>query len=213
MIPRFEDLVRVYKGQKHHEIRTCGLSRRLPVVSVSEGIWIASNAQLVFGDVEFIVRAGEKLAEAISRFDPELLLVPEAKCVAIAHEVARNLSHDAYAVARKGTKAYMDSAIEEAVESITTKEPQRLVLDGVAIKRISGRRIALIDDAVSTGGTIRALENLTRRANGKIVCKAAVWLEGASYSPTDLVFLSTLPLFVRVDLYRGMLSRYREGRR
>jgi len=213
MKPRFEDLVRIYEGQQYHEIRICGLSRKLPVVRVTDGIWIASNAQLVFGDVEFIVRVGEKLAEAISGFDPELVVVPEAKSLAIAHEVAKNLSHEVYAVARKGSKAYMDSPMEEIVESITTKEPQRLVLDEIAVKRISGKNVALIDDAISTGATIRALENLTRRANGRIACKAAVWLEGASHPLTDLTCLGTLPLFVRVDLYREMLSRYEAGQR
>ena len=103
--------VLLYRGQKTYRINMLGLTRELPVVNVSEGVWIASNAELVLGDVEFIERAGESLAEKVRPFKPDVILTPEAKSIALAYEVSKRLGHRRYVIARKSVKAYMKSYI------------------------------------------------------------------------------------------------------
>lgn len=198
-------LVRVYEGQSLHEVEVFGLRRSLPIVPIGDGLWIASDAGLVLGDVEFINRAGAGVAKAISRYGPEVVVTAEAKAIAIAYEVARVLGHVRFVVVRKSVKGYMRGYITESVRSITTREPQVLVLDMDDAELIRGRRVCLFDDVVSTGNTMRALEGLVRRVGGVVVCKASIWREGPWYSLNDLVFFDALPIYVSRELY-GKLS-------
>ena len=191
------EFVRKYCGEKFYEINIAGLKRKLPIVNVGNGIWIASNANLVLGDVEFINAVGKELAIKIKPYNPEIIVTPEAKSLALAYEVARNLGHKKYIVARKSVKAYMKNYLVEEVKSITTREPQKLVLSSDDIALIKGKRICLLDDVVSTGGTIRALERLVVKACGNIVCRASIWLEGPWCRDMPLIYLSILPIFVK----------------
>jgi adenine phosphoribosyltransferase len=191
--------VKIYRGQAHHFVKLCGLRRRLPIVEVDEDVWIASDVELILGDVEFIVRAAGMLVEKIKPFNPEVILTPEAKSIALAYEVSRLLGHKKFVVARKGVKAYMKDYVVEFVRSITTKEKQKLILTREDMKCLKGRRVCILDDVISTGGTLRVLEALARRAGGAIVCKAAVWKEGPWYGERDLIFLDVLPIFVGKD--------------
>jgi adenine phosphoribosyltransferase len=194
-------LVELYKGQTSYTTKICGLTRVLPLRKVDKDMWIASNHQLVLGcDVEFTKFVGKELAKRIRKHKPDCLLTAESKSLPLVYETAKNLRHKKIAVARKSPKAYMDFYIEERVKSITTKEPQRLVLDKENIKLIKNKKICIIDDVVSTGGTINALERLAKKARAKIECKAAVWLEGPWYKG-DLIYLSTLPIFVTKEKY------------
>lgn len=186
----------VYEGQNYYEVDIKGLKRSLPVVEVSPGIFIASDAELILGDIEFIEKVAEALSNKIMQFSPSIVITPEAKAIALAYEVSRNLRHKKFIVARKSLKAYMKKYLVEPVSSITTTEEQKLILTEEDIKLIKGKRTCIIDDVVSTGGTIKALENLVQRAEGEVVCKATIWKEGPWYNDTDLVFLSRLPVFV-----------------
>lgn len=189
-------LVREYGGESFLEIEIAGLRRSLPIVDVGNGIHIASNASLVLSDVEFISVVGRELAKKVKDFRPEIIVTPEAKSLAVACEVARNLAHKRYVVARKGVKAYMRNYIVEEVKSITTREPQLLVLSIDDVDLIRGKRVCLLDDVVSTGGTIKALERLVIKSGGSVVCRAAVWLEGPWCVDMPLTYLSMLPIFV-----------------
>lgn len=183
--------VRVYEGQPLHEVEVFGLRRSLPIVPVGDGLWIASDARLVLGDVEFINRAGAEIARAVSRYGPEVVVTAEA--IAIAYEAARALGHVRFVVVRKSVKGYMRGYTTESVRSITTRESQILVLDMDDAELIRGRRVCLFDDVVSTGSTMRALEGLVRRVGGVVVCKASIWREGPWYSSNDLIFFDALP--------------------
>lgn len=185
-----------YIGQSYYEIEIEGLKRRLPIVEVSPGTFIASDAELILGDVEFIEKAAKALANKIRHFSPNVIVTPEAKAIALAYEVSRNLGHKKFVVARKSLKAYMKKYLVESVKSITTAEKQEIILADDDIELIKGRRVCILDDVVSTGGTIKALEKLVQRAEGEIVCKAAIWKEGSWYKDEDLIFLSKLPVFV-----------------
>jgi adenine phosphoribosyltransferase len=186
----------VYRGQSHYEIEVEGLKRSLPIVEVSPGTFIASDAELILGDVEFIEKVAKALSNKIKQFSPNVIVTPEAKAIALAYEVSRNLGHKKFVVARKSLKAYMKKYLVERVSSITTTEEQKLVLADDDIDLVKGKKVCILDDVVSTGGTLKALEKLVQRAEGKIVCKAAIWKEGSWYKSEDLIFLSKLPVFV-----------------
>ena len=186
----------VYRGQSHYEIEVEGLKRSLPIVEVSPGTFIASDAELILGDVEFIEKVAKALSSKIKQFSPSIVVTPEAKAIALAYEVSKNLGHKKFVVARKSLKAYMKKYLVESVSSITTMEEQKLVLADDDIDLVKGKRVCILDDVISTGGTIKALEKLVQRAEGKIVCKAAIWKEGSWYKNEDLIFLSKLPVFV-----------------
>lgn len=193
----------MYNGQDWYTSKVCGLTRKLPIIKVDKDTWIASNAELVFGcDIEFTETVGRELANHLKNKEVECLLVPEVKGIPIAYVVARNLGHKMFAVARKSIKSYMEEPIlSEEVTSITTKGTQKLVLDRINIDRIRNKRVAVIDDVVSTGGTVKASKKLVLRANAELVCTAVVWLEGPDYLEKDVIYLDELPIFVSKEKY------------
>jgi len=195
--------VEIYRGQRDYPIEVGGVSRRLPIVQVDEGVWIASNAEVILGDVEFISAAARLISEKVSRFSPEIIVTAESKAIAFAYEVAKLLGHGKFVIARKSVKSYMRDYLVEEVRSITTSGKQFLVLPREEAERIRGRRVCVLDDVVSTGGTLRGLERLVERAGGRIVCRAAIWIEGPWYRG-DLIYLDELPIFVREEVLKGL---------
>uniref|UniRef100_A0A7J3ZK06 Phosphoribosyltransferase n=1 Tax=Fervidicoccus fontis TaxID=683846 RepID=A0A7J3ZK06_9CREN len=188
-----------YRGEEYYEVSVGNIKRRLPLVKVAEKIWIASDADLVLGDVEFIEAAARLLADKIKACEPELIVAPEAKSLALAYEVAKQLGLKRFVVARKERKSYMKSVIVERVRSITTAREQILLLTREDAEQLKNRRVCIIDDVVSTGSTIEALERLVKRAGGVVVCKAAIWIEGDWCLNKGILHLLTLPLFVEFD--------------
>ncbi len=197
----------VYEGQEHYTIGLFNLIRKLPIVPIDNDIWIASDAELVLGDIEFISRAAQEIAETIKPLKPDIIITPEAKSIALAYEISKNLNHKRFIVARKSIKGYMKEYIIEQVRSITTKEQQTLVLTLDDITLIKNHRVCIFDDVVSTGGTIRALENLVKKAGGKIACKVSIWREGPWYKTNDLLFFDILPIFVSKELYDKFIEK------
>ena len=195
--------VEIYRGQRDYPIEVGGVSRRLPIVQVDEGVWIASNAEVILGDVEFISAAARLISGMVSRFSPEIIVTAESKAIAFAYEVAKLLGHGKFVIARKSVKSYMRDYLVEEVRSITTGGKQFLVLPREEAERIRGRRVCVLDDVVSTGGTLRGLERLVERAGGRIVCRAAIWIEGPWYRG-DLIYLDELPIFVREEVLKGL---------
>lgn len=185
-----------YRGQQRYRVEIGEVVRELPVVNIDEGIWIASDAEVILGDVEFICGVARMLADKIKPFSPEIIVTPEAKSIALAYEAAKSLGHRRFIVGRKSVKAYMSAPLIEEVRSITTREKQVLVLTREDAEMIRNRRVCILDDVVSTGGTINALERLVKRAGGTVTCKAAIWVEGPWYSGDDLIYLSELPIFI-----------------
>lgn len=147
-----------------HEVEVFGLRRSLPIVPIGFGLWIASDAGLVLGDVEFIGKASHEVARVVRQYDPDVIVTAEAKAIAMAYEVAKNLGHGRFVIVRKSVKGYMRGGyITENVKSITTREPQTLVLTNEDAEFIRGKRVCLFDDVVSTGNTMGALERLVNR--------------------------------------------------
>ncbi len=190
-----------YEGQEHYEITVAGLRRRLPIVPITDSLWIA--AFVLWGDVELTNTCARELADRLRAFRFDYVVSVEAKALPLVHMIATYLSdpergrYFPYVVCRKSAKGYMKNPLTVQVKSITTAGVQSLVLDGVEADRIRGKRVAVVDDVVSTGGSLRAVEELLRRVDAQIVARAAVLLEEGGYRNPELISLGTLPIFTR----------------
>ncbi len=176
--------------RRFYRLELCGLTRELPLVEVAPGLSIASF--VILGDTELVTTVAPEIVRRLPKV--EALVVAEAKGIPLAHEVSRLLGMN-YLVARKSVKPYMEEPLTDEVHSITTQRKQLLCLDGKDAAFLRGKRVALIDDVVSTGESIAALERLVRRAGGQVVAKAAILAEGDAAQRSDLIFLGVLPLF------------------
>lgn len=185
-----------YASQEKYIIKIGGLVRELPIIQVSNNVWIASNADLILGDIEFIQTVAGLLSDRIKTFNPEIIVTPEAKAIAFAYEVAKKVGHKKMVIARKSVKAYMTDYLLEECSSITTRGSQVLIFVKEDVEKIKNKRICILDDVVSTGGTITALERLVKKSGGEVVCKAAIWIEGPWYTG-ELVYLDELPVFMK----------------
>lgn len=169
---------------RFHQIEILGLTRFLPIVKVAPGITIPSF--VILGDVELINRAAPEIVKRLPEVD--VIVGAEAKSIPLVHEVARLLNMN-YVVARKSIKPYMVDPLTEEVFSITTQARQLLVLNGLDADKLAGKRVALVDDVISTGASIGALERLVAKAGGNVVAKAAIMAQGDAIGRTDIIYL------------------------
>ena len=174
-----------------YHMRIAGLERDLPICPVNENLSIAGF--VIFGDQELTVACAKELLAKVPEYD--YLITAEAKGIPLAHEMARQAGDAKYLLARKAPKLYMRDVFSVNVNSITTANQQQLYLDGADAALMKGKRILLVDDVISTGESISALEALVTKAGGEICGRAAILAEGdAQYRP-DIVYLEKLPLF------------------
>ncbi|MBQ8011722.1 MAG: adenine phosphoribosyltransferase [Oscillospiraceae bacterium] len=173
-----------------YTMKIAGLERSLRLCPINEKLDIA--AFIMFSDVEITVESAKALLAKAPEFD--VLLTAECKGIPLAYEMARQ-SGKPYVVARKSTKLYMQDVVSVDVKSITTANTQTLHLDGEKAALLRGKRVLLVDDVISTGESLIALEKLTAAAGGEIVGRAAVLAEGDAAKREDLLFLEELPLF------------------
>ena len=178
--------------QDFYEMKIAGLSRSLPICEVNNTIDIA--AFIIFGDVELTMAASAALLEKAPEFD--IIVTPEAKSIPIAYEMARQ-SGKSYVVARKTTKLYMKEPLKIEVRSITTDRIQTLYLGAVEAEMIKGRRVLVVDDVISTGGSLMAVQSLVKKAGGNVVACCAILAEGDAAKRDDIIFLEPLPLFFK----------------
>lgn len=175
----------------YYEIKVANLTRKLPIVKVSDDLAIASF--VILGDTKLICSAAKELVEKMP--DVDLLVTAEAKGIPLAFEMSRLLNMKKYVVARKSIKAYMTDPLINEVKSITTNESQILCFDNNDSLSIKGKRVAIIDDVISTGQSLKAIEDLVERAGGIVTVKAAILAEGLASDRRDIIFLEKLPLF------------------
>ena len=174
-----------------YEMDVAGLKRELPLCRVTDDLYI--GAFVMFGDVELTVHCAAELLKRAPEYD--YLIAPEAKAIPLLYEMARQSGAEKYFIARKGAKAYMSGVFEVEVRSITTMPIQKLVIDKADAEMINGKRILILDDVISTGESLHAMEELVKRAGGIIAGKMAVLAEGDAYNRTDIITLGKLPLF------------------
>lgn len=167
-----------------------GLTRHLPLCRLNEHVRIA--AFIIFGDVEMTVAAAKDLLEKAPEFD--VLITAEAKGIPLVYEMARQ-SGKPYYIARKYPKLYMPNAVAVEVRSITTDKQQTLYMDEAEMAEIRGKRVLIVDDVISTGESLRALETIVNKAGGCIAGQCAILAEGDASKREDIFFLEPLPLF------------------
>lgn len=174
-----------------YEMDIAGLKRDLPICPVTDDLSI--GAFVMFGDVELTVHCAAELLKLAPEYD--YLIAPEAKAIPLLYEMARQSGAEKYFLARKGAKAYMSGVFEVEVKSITTAAVQKLVIDTADAELIKGKRMLILDDVISTGESLRAMETLVTEAGGIIAGKMAVLAEGDAINRDDIIVLGPLPLF------------------
>ena len=173
-----------------YTLQVAGLTRKLPVCRLNEKMSIA--AFIMFNDVELTVACAKELLAKAPEFD--VLVTAEAKGIPLAYEMSRQ-SGKPYITARKGVKLYMKNPVKIDDQSITTANKQTLVIDQSDIDQMNGKRLLLVDDVISTGGSMHAIEALVSKSSVTIVGRCAVLAEGDAAERKDIFFLQTLPLF------------------
>jgi len=163
----------------------------LPLCPLNEKLYIA--AFVIFGDVELTTACATELLKIAPEHD--VMITSESKGIPLLYEMARQAGENKYIVARKMEKLYMKDVFSCEVNSITTAKKQTLYLDGEDAKLMKGKRVLIVDDVISTGESLRAIETLVEHAGGNIVGKMAILAEGDAINREDIKYLSPLPLF------------------
>ncbi len=177
--------------RKAYKMTIAGCERALPLCPISDELQI--GAFVIFGDPELTTACSEELLKKAPEYD--YLISAEAKGIPLVHEMARIAGNQKYFLARKAPKLYMTGVFEVAVRSITTDKQQTLYLDTADAEIMRGKRILIVDDVISTGESLRAIEELVRQAGGICCGKMAILAEGEAAERDDLIYLEKLPLF------------------
>lgn len=177
--------------QKYYHMTVAGCERDLPICPLNESLQIAGF--VIFGDPELTTACAQALLERAPEYD--YLISAEAKGIPLVHEMARLRGNEKYFLARKAPKLYMTGVMEVKVRSITTAKEQKLYLDTADAALMKGKRILIVDDVISTGESLHALEELVLSAGGEICGRMAILAEGDAQNREDLIYLEKLPLF------------------
>ena len=174
-----------------YEIDIAGMKRELPLCPVTEDLYI--GAFVIFGDVPLTEHCARELLKRAPEYD--YLIAPEAKAIPLLYEMARQSGAETYFLARKKAKAYMSGVFEVNVQSITTAGSQTLVIDTADAEKMRGKRMLILDDVISTGESLRAMEILVEKAGGIVAGRMAILAEGDAAKRDDIITLAPLPLF------------------
>ena len=174
-----------------YKIKVAGLERSLPLCAVNDELYIA--AFVIFGDVELTVACARELLKIAPEHD--VLITAESKGIPLVYEMARQHSENRYLIARKAPKLYMRNVFSTEVMSITTVNRQMLFIDQNDADFMRGKKVLIVDDVISTGESLKAVEKLVNEAGGEVIGKMAILAEGSAKNRTDILFLERLPLF------------------
>ena len=174
-----------------HKMTIAGLERHLPLCPLNENLQIAGF--VIFGDPELTTACAKELLEKAPEYD--YIITAEAKGIPLAHEMARLQNNEKYFVARKKPKLYMTGVFESTVNSITTEGEQKLYLDKADAELMKGKKILIVDDVVSLGQSLAAVEKLVNDAGGIVCGKMFILAEGDAAKRDDIIYLEGLPLF------------------
>ncbi len=174
-----------------YTMNIAGLTRDLKICPLNENLSIAGF--VMFGDVELTERCAAALLAKAPAFD--VMITAESKGIPLTYEMARQAGMNRYLLARKGIKAYMSNVVKHEVTSITTQHKQTLYLDGDDAAYMRGKRVLIVDDVISTGESLAALEELVLASGGIVAGRMTVLAEGDAQDRTDIIYLEKLPLF------------------
>lgn len=174
-----------------YKLTIAGIDCTLPLCPLNDDLYI--GAFVMFGQIDLTVACAKELLKLVPEYD--CIITAEAKGIPLAYEMSRQSGDRTYVVARKNKKLYMNGIFEVDVQSITTEGSQHLYLGGDEAEYIKGKRILIVDDVISTGASVKAVEHLVEQAGGTVVGKATVLAEGVAADRGDIIFLNRLPLF------------------
>jgi len=177
--------------KKFYTMNIAGVERDLQLFPINENLQIA--AFILFGDVEVTKASAKELLKLAPEYD--IMITAECKSIPLIYEMARQAEADNYIIARKAPKLYMENVVTVNTNSITTANTQTLCIGQREIDALKGKKVLIVDDVISTGESLLALENLVETAGGNIVGKMAVLAEGEAAQREDIIFLEKLPLF------------------
>jgi len=176
---------------KSYHMNIAGLDRALPLCPLNDELSI--GAFVIFGDPELTTACAKALLARAPEYD--YLISAEAKGIPLVHEMARLAGNQKYMLARKSPKLYMTGVMEVTVQSITTAKEQKLYLDTADAELMRGKRVLIVDDVISTGASLHAVEELVKEAGGIVCGRMAVLAEGDAQNRGDIIYLEKLPLF------------------
>ena len=179
-------------AKRHYQLHVAGCTRQLPILNISDKLAIAGF--VILGDTEIVVNCAKELASKIPK-DTDVIMTAETKGIPLAAELARDMGMKQYVVARKSVKAYMENPIWVEDESITTAGKQRLYLMDADVELMKGQKVLLMDDVISTGGSMKAMKELAEKAGAHVIGEAAILAEGDAAKRKDIIYLESLPLF------------------
>ena len=174
-----------------YPLKVAGLERNLPMCRVNDELYI--GAFVIFGDVELTVACARDLLKLAPEHD--VLITAESKGIPLVYEMARQHGENKYLIARKAAKLYMKNVFSTEVTSITTENRQVLCIDQDDAEIMRGKRVLIVDDVISTGESLKAVEKLVKQAGGQVVGKMAILAEGDAQKRDDIIYLEKLPLF------------------
>ncbi len=177
--------------KEFYEIHVAGYTRQLPICPLNDKLSIAGF--VIFGDPDLTCACARELLKIAPAHD--VIITAESKGIPLAHEMARQAGEHRYLLARKATKLYMKNVFGVEVDSITTDHRQHLYLDGADAEYMRGKNVLIVDDVISTGESLKALEKLVTEAGGSIVGRMAILAEGDACEREDIQYLQKLPLF------------------
>ena len=177
--------------EQFYEMKVAGLTRQLPLCKVSDELYI--GAFVIFGDVELTVNSARELLKVAPEHD--IMITAESKGLPLVYEMARQSGENKYLIARKAPKLYMKNVVSTEVTSITTAKKQMLYIDSEDVALMKGKRVLIIDDVISTGESLRAVEKLVKQSGGIVAGRMAILAEGDAKYRDDIQYLEYLPLF------------------
>ncbi|MDP4152349.1 MAG: phosphoribosyltransferase family protein [Bacillota bacterium] len=175
-----------------YTLNVAGLKRDLPICKISDELSIA--AFVIFGDVELTVSCARELIKKVPEHD--IMITAESKGIPLIHEMARQMGVNKYIVARKMPKLYMKNPFSVELHSITTAKKQVLYIDEADVNLMKGNRVLIVDDVISTGESVKAVEKLIKQAGGTVAGKMAILAEGDAVQREDIIYLEELPLII-----------------
>ncbi|MEO8607437.1 MAG: phosphoribosyltransferase family protein [Chloroflexota bacterium] len=175
-------------------VEVAGVKRDLRLFEIKPGVRIAILN--ILGDAELVDAVSKELAVKLAEHKPDVLVTAEAKSIPLAYAIAIRMNYMPYVVLRKSYKPYMGDALQSETLSITTGAPQMLYLDEKDRQLVTGKRVALVDDVISTGSTLQGMRLILGKAGANIVAEAAIFTEGDRAAWSNIIALGHLPVWV-----------------
>ncbi|HEY59781.1 MAG TPA: adenine phosphoribosyltransferase [Anaerolineae bacterium] len=175
-----------------YPIEIGGVKRNLRLFEVKTGVRIAIIN--ILGDTELVQAAAQELAKKMDNKAYDVIVTAESKSIPLAHALSVNTGKP-YVILRKDYKIYMGDALKAETRSITTGKQQTLILDEKDRELVKGKRIAIVDDVISTGSTLKGMRTIIKKAGGEITLEAAIFTEGDQSQWANIIALGHLPVF------------------